>query len=286
MGQLGDSDMSFVSLLMEYALRFLVTTTGVRAKLMCGAIFPSAMDSSGPIEQRAISEITAAYQGILDACFGVAFASHCLSAEQEQIIHNIVLGKILTEEVGIPIKNGNIADSGGQDSTDFYIKVRHEWRRKAEVAVNEDSMGASYLLHSMDASLDSLFKYGMYSSARSRPLTRFFSIVDGTIRPNMENMEPWLKPMLAPPVKEGCFIATACFGDKNAPEVIAFRNYRDVHLLKSKLGVAFITAYYAISPSIANFLSRHPLAANFTRLYLLTPLARIIRTESLQAGRA
>ena len=285
MGQLGDSDMSFVSLLMEYAQRFLVTTTGIRAKLMCGAIFPSAMDSSGPIGLAAIREITAAYQGILDACFGVAFASHHLSAEQEKIINNFVLGKILTEEVGIPAKNGNSADNGGRDATDLYIKVRQEWKHKAEIIVNEDSM-VSYLLHSMDESLDSFFKSGMYPSSRSMPLTRFFSVVDGTFRPNIENMGPWLKPMLASPKKEGCFIATACFGDKNAPEVIAFRNYRDVHLLKSKLGVAFITAYYAISPSIANYLSRHPLAANFTRLYLLTPLARIIRTESLQAGRA
>lgn len=57
--------------------------------------------------------------------------------------------------------------------------------------------------------------------------------------------------------KKGCFIATAVYGDYNAPEVCVLRCFRDNVLDKSALGRMFIRTYYAISPSIANWLRTH-----------------------------
>lgn len=51
--------------------------------------------------------------------------------------------------------------------------------------------------------------------------------------------------------KEGCYIATAVYGDYNAPEVLVLREYRDNILKRSWLGRTFIKIYYTLSPSIA-----------------------------------
>lgn len=51
-----------------------------------------------------------------------------------------------------------------------------------------------------------------------------------------------------------CYIATVIYGSYDAPEVIAFRNYRDVVLSKTFFGRAFIKTYYFFSPPIANWL--------------------------------
>ena len=55
----------------------------------------------------------------------------------------------------------------------------------------------------------------------------------------------------------GCLIATATYGTELAPEVQQLREIRDNVVLKTKSGLAFMTAfnqlYYSFSPSIADF---------------------------------
>ena len=55
-----------------------------------------------------------------------------------------------------------------------------------------------------------------------------------------------------------CFIATAAYGDVNAPEVERLRRFRDERLLTNKVGTGFVKAYYAISPPIARLVARYP----------------------------
>lgn len=52
----------------------------------------------------------------------------------------------------------------------------------------------------------------------------------------------------------GCYIATAVYGDYNAPQTMVLRKYRDEHLNKHILGRIFIRTYYLLSPPIANYL--------------------------------
>ena len=70
-----------------------------------------------------------------------------------------------------------------------------------------------------------------------------------------------------------CFIATAVYGNYQAPEVIALRRFRDETLQPSFAGRVFIAAYYWASPPIAEYVSRKPLLASAIRP-LLNALAR------------
>jgi hypothetical protein len=49
----------------------------------------------------------------------------------------------------------------------------------------------------------------------------------------------------------GCYIATAVYGDYNAPEVLVLRRFRDSTLAKSAVGKLFIKTYYRFSPPLA-----------------------------------
>ena len=69
------------------------------------------------------------------------------------------------------------------------------------------------------------------------------------------------------PIEESssCFIATACYKDLFATELIAFRTYRDNVLKKNIVGVIFIKFYYLLSPLI------------YKQLYKSTNTIRLLR---------
>jgi hypothetical protein len=74
-----------------------------------------------------------------------------------------------------------------------------------------------------------------------------------------------------------CFIATAVYGSPLAPEVLEFRRFRDKYLLPSKLGRAFVSCYYFVSPPVASLISRYQFLRTITRRILLKPILRMLR---------
>lgn len=67
---------------------------------------------------------------------------------------------------------------------------------------------------------------------------------------------------------EGCFIATAAYGDAFAPEVQSLRTFRDKFLINNAPGKMFVRMYYKTSPPAARVLNRHPALRCVVRKYL------------------
>ena len=72
---------------------------------------------------------------------------------------------------------------------------------------------------------------------------------------------------------KGCFIATACCGSPNAPEVVALRTFRDQHLSASVLGRLIIAIYYRVGPGLAAIIGAHPRLRCTVKRFLIRPLA-------------
>lgn len=83
--------------------------------------------------------------------------------------------------------------------------------------------------------------------------------------------------------RSGCFIATACYGDYDAVEVVVLRQFRDQRLMNSLKGRLFVKFYYAVSPTIARKLEKSERLKKMIRVYLLTPLVN--RFSATQADR-
>jgi len=74
----------------------------------------------------------------------------------------------------------------------------------------------------------------------------------------------------------GCFIATACYGSAEHPDVITLRAFRDDVLLEHRLGKLLVSIYYEVGPLLARVLHYAPTAARIVRRYLLAPLSSAI----------
>ena len=75
--------------------------------------------------------------------------------------------------------------------------------------------------------------------------------------------------------KSGCFIATACYGDYVAPEVMVLRQFRDKILLTNFIGESFVRFYYAVSPPIANFIVRRTRLRKIIKLLIVEPAVKL-----------
>ena len=74
-----------------------------------------------------------------------------------------------------------------------------------------------------------------------------------------------------------CFVATAAFGDYNAPEVVFLRAYRDESLSQSTFGRTLTQAYYAFSPPLAAVISKSGLLRVIVRRFFLQPTIFLLR---------
>ena len=70
----------------------------------------------------------------------------------------------------------------------------------------------------------------------------------------------------------GCFIATAVYGDYNAPEVLELRDFRDNFLANHHYGIKFIKMYYKHSPIAANYISKNNILKFMARILIVMPV--------------
>lgn len=77
----------------------------------------------------------------------------------------------------------------------------------------------------------------------------------------------------------GCLIATATFGSPQAQEVQMVRDFRDGQIKQSFTGSRFMQGfdawYYSYSPSVASYITTHPVARQVVRA-VITPLLAIV----------
>lgn len=78
----------------------------------------------------------------------------------------------------------------------------------------------------------------------------------------------------------GCFIATACYGNYDAPEVLVLRQLRDDKLLTTFSGKIFVKFYYSVSPFFAVLISKSYILKKLVRQYFLKPVVTILQRQN------
>jgi hypothetical protein len=73
-----------------------------------------------------------------------------------------------------------------------------------------------------------------------------------------------------------CFIATACYGDYNHPDVLVLRKFRDYFLDRFWFGRCLIRFYYLISPSLAAQLVHRKNAKRLVRSLVIQPIISML----------
>ncbi len=75
----------------------------------------------------------------------------------------------------------------------------------------------------------------------------------------------------------GCFIATACYGSAEHPDVDVLRQFRDNQLLSHAWGKGFVKFYYRYSPFLADWLQFRSFLKGVVRHTILKPVVVILR---------
>jgi tetratricopeptide (TPR) repeat protein len=85
------------------------------------------------------------------------------------------------------------------------------------------------------------------------------------------------KRLLKPATSSGCFVATACFGSYDAPEVLVLRQFREQRMSQTMLGRATIRFYYKIGPYGAKLIDHSSTLKALVRAIVLRPIVYALR---------
>lgn len=153
----------------------------------------------------------------------------------------------------------------------------------------QSSLMKSYQVDLWKMTASMLNKSNVYECWREQALFGDISLSDWNVCPKcMNTLRPYLsssgtsktqnKP--SQPGKstsnDSCFIATACYGNYDAPEVVIFRQFRDNFLAHNLFGSYFIKYYYRWSPSLARWIKRHSFISMTVRIFFLHPIYKCI----------
>ena len=73
-----------------------------------------------------------------------------------------------------------------------------------------------------------------------------------------------------------CFVATACYNDPQAQEVLVLRKFRDRHLMNDYRGRQFIAVYYIVGPKMAAIIDRNEGLKRLSR-QCLNPVVKCVK---------
>lgn len=74
-----------------------------------------------------------------------------------------------------------------------------------------------------------------------------------------------------------CFVATAACGDPFAPEVILLSAFRDDVLFQSRIGTAFVSLYYILSPPVASVIAQSKMLRRAAMVMIVKPATSLVR---------
>jgi hypothetical protein len=157
-----------------------------------------------------------------------------------------------------------------------------------ELFFDKETFGKQMLIFSQGD--DVIIKAKPKSASFSYDYSHFkFDLVSieklGTTIQSRAEAENKAKQLLAEKKDKGCFIATACYGDFNAPEVVLLRNYRDTHLLQSFFGKILVHFYYIFSPFFASLIIKSDLLKKSIRHYILKPIITKLQEQNYYNGK-
>ena len=95
---------------------------------------------------------------------------------------------------------------------------------------------------------------------------------------NFDSSKLWLE-LSKSNKSSGCFIATACYGNYDSPEVLVLRVYRDEQFLTNWLGRLFVKFYYFVSPPLAKQIEKSEKVKSFIQKYFLKPIVDKIKEK-------
>jgi hypothetical protein len=81
-------------------------------------------------------------------------------------------------------------------------------------------------------------------------------------------------------IEKGCFIATACYGNYDAPQVLLLQQYRDETLVNFFFGRVFVAFYYFISPYLVKVISKSETLKIFVRNHLLERIVNYLKKQN------
>jgi ankyrin repeat protein len=114
----------------------------------------------------------------------------------------------------------------------------------------------------------------MAAQVGNEKLTNLLSVFKKHGAPQPANVDAQTWNSVAGNSKVGCFIATACYGSSDCPEVLSLRRWRDERLAPRAWGRVLIEWYYRLSPPVAAVLRRSAALRAAVRRLLVSPLAR------------
>jgi len=93
--------------------------------------------------------------------------------------------------------------------------------------------------------------------------------VNNVVYGEVTSLSPFVVVEEEAPEGAGCFIATAAYGSYLDSHVETLRNFRDQYLVTNPVGSALVSAYYDISPPLAEFIDDNPALKPIVRVGLL-----------------